>query len=31
MEVLPTWVKGRLDLPGDTAHPFLPRRSYISH
>lgn len=25
MEVLPTWVNGRLALMGDAAHPFLPR------
>lgn len=25
MEVLPTWVDGRLALMGDAAHPFLPR------
>ncbi len=27
MEVLPSWVKGRLGLLGDAAHPFLPRTS----
>ena len=26
MEVLPTWVSGRLALMGDAAHPFLPRK-----
>jgi 2-polyprenyl-6-methoxyphenol hydroxylase-like FAD-dependent oxidoreductase len=26
MDVLPTWVDGRLALLGDAAHPFLPRR-----
>lgn len=26
MEVLPTWIKGRLALLGDAAHPFLPRK-----
>jgi 2-polyprenyl-6-methoxyphenol hydroxylase-like FAD-dependent oxidoreductase len=26
MEVLPTWVNGRLALMGDAAHPFLPRK-----
>lgn len=26
MEVLPTWVKGKLALLGDAAHPFLPRK-----
>ncbi len=25
MEVLPTWVKGKLAILGDAAHPFLPR------
>lgn len=25
MEILPTWVKGKLALLGDAAHPFLPR------
>jgi 2-polyprenyl-6-methoxyphenol hydroxylase-like FAD-dependent oxidoreductase len=25
MDVLPTWVEGRLALLGDAAHPFLPR------
>lgn len=31
MDVLPTWVRGRLGLLGDAAHPFLPRKSYLSH
>jgi 2-polyprenyl-6-methoxyphenol hydroxylase-like FAD-dependent oxidoreductase len=31
MEVLSTWVKGRLGLLGDAAHPFLPRRFYLPH
>jgi 2-polyprenyl-6-methoxyphenol hydroxylase-like FAD-dependent oxidoreductase len=26
MDVLPTWVQGRLALLGDAAHPFLPRK-----
>jgi hypothetical protein len=26
MDVLPTWVEGRLALLGDAAHPFLPRK-----
>lgn len=26
MEVLPNWVKGKLALLGDAAHPFLPRK-----
>jgi 2-polyprenyl-6-methoxyphenol hydroxylase-like FAD-dependent oxidoreductase len=25
MEILPSWVKGKLALLGDAAHPFLPR------
>lgn len=27
MDRIPTWVKGRLALLGDAAHPFLPRKS----
>ena len=26
MEVLPTWINGKLALLGDAAHPFLPRK-----
>jgi hypothetical protein len=28
MEILPSWVKGKLALLGDAAHPFLPRELY---
>lgn len=28
MEILPTWVKGKLALLGDAAHPFLPRERF---
>jgi 2-polyprenyl-6-methoxyphenol hydroxylase-like FAD-dependent oxidoreductase len=28
MEILPTWVKGKLALLGDAAHPFLPRECF---
>lgn len=30
MEVLPTWVKCRLGLLGNAAHPFLPSSPYLS-
>jgi hypothetical protein len=26
MDILPTWIKGKLALLGDAAHPFLPRK-----
>lgn len=30
MDILPTWVKGKLALLGDAAHPFLPRKFFLS-
>lgn len=31
MEQLPSWTEGKLVLIGDAAHPFTPRKSFLSH